>query len=390
MVILKNWEIKPTDKLLMPGVEISATILTKEAQEVIVNISGQLRDSEQNILSFLHLGESNELESQDLQAFIPGITYNQKETRITMFDHLEERIIDRIENARGVDKKGNVKLSLVLYVEYIDNEVQLFDTYVIKNRKLKDILKIDLPENLNLIAKKTEKSKDFVDGNGEIKTLTTFNGPSIFNLRRVRLSEEKTIPSSDWVHDFQEPLGIGRFLVLEMPDPVYVKNGLVSINGNKAQEIISKRFPKMIETLTQLREYLKEGEWAEVVEKSRGIYDELRRDNRDLIKTIVSQTTGVSKDSAGKLSQALDNMYSYSNDLHHTINKSTKQVKDPFTGGKEDAYLTYSIAASLVNLIGKKLQRARRNEPSEDEIALKKAELDDKPDNEEQDPSSTQ
>ncbi|MBT9163814.1 MAG: hypothetical protein DDT24_00734 [Chloroflexi bacterium] len=101
------------------------------------------------------------------------------------------------------------------------------------------------------------------------------------------------------------------------------------------------------------------GEWREVVKKSREFWDLFHKESKQLdvrafIKRLITETTGLEEDKSGNIVKGVNQLYGYASDLLHPVGGSG--VKDIFVGGKEDAYLIYSLAASFLNMIVSKFK----------------------------------
>lgn len=106
---------------------------------------------------------------------------------------------------------------------------------------------------------------------------------------------------------------------------------------------------------------LRDGEWGSVVMKLRDM--ELFKVNvTTSIKKMISKTTSLEEDKAGELTMAIEKLRSYASDLHHVVD--FKGVKEVYTGGKEDAYMAYMLAASLTNLLAKKFSKIVQSNPT--------------------------
>ena len=164
------------------------------------------------------------------------------------------------------------------------------------------------------------------------------------------------IPSSDWLHDFQEPLGIGRFMVIEIPDPRLLDDSLKY--GSDELKTLIERIDSSQKIFKTMERLLTEGEWGRVIEESRKFFELYTKNVKGNIKKLIEKSTGISEESATKLTTALDNLEDYSNALHHSVNTKGPDSGTPtnvFTGGKEDAYLTFNLCASILNLVSKKV-----------------------------------
>jgi hypothetical protein len=191
----------------------------------------------------------------------------------------------------------------------------------------------------------------------DIRILTTPTGTSIFSINKCELQDQIIkIPSSDWINDFQGPLGVGNFMIIEIP----VVNPDDSHFKNSPSELktLIERVQSSRGILEKMKGYLAEGEWGRVIEESRKFLELFTKDVKPSIKNIVVNSTGISDESATKLTTALDNLEDYSNSLHHSTKRDGSgpaKISNVFTGGKEDALLVFNLCSSIFNLISKKI-----------------------------------
>lgn len=82
-------------------------------------------------------------------------------------------------------------------------------------------------------------------------------------------SQSYTVRSSDWINDFQEPMGIGRFFIVEVPTPELNAIDLTALSGEQKNFI--DRLNKAYETIEEMEQDLRNGEWGNVVMKLRNI-----------------------------------------------------------------------------------------------------------------------
>lgn len=169
------------------------------------------------------------------------------------------------------------------------------------------------------------------------------------------------IPASNWVNNFQGPLGIGKFLIVEVPQPELDR--ISSSTILTAEQITFKeRIDRAFTTLQEMEKELRKGEWGAVVLKLRDI-ELFKKNVTQFIKKMVSQTTAMEEDKVGELTLAIDKLLSYASELHHVMDSRGK-IKEVYTGGKEDGYMAFMLATSLINLLSKKFKTIVDRTPS--------------------------
>ena len=271
-------------------------------------------------------------------------SYNQKSDHIfEMIAILSKKSIDYIEKIREKNKKKDVVFhvratseSLISYINLGDFTQHPFPG-------------VNQPQGVALSGNRNFST--------DIRILTVPQGASLFALNKYVLQDQLiTIPGSDWVNDFQELLGVGNFMIIEIPT-VNLEDEHVISSSSELKTLIERVYNSR-NILEKMGKYLSEGEWGKVIEESRKFMELFTKDVKASIKELVVNSTGISDDSATKLTTAFDNLEDYSNALHHSTIKNESgpaKVSNVFTGGKEDAYLIFNLCSSILNLISKKI-----------------------------------
>ncbi len=158
---------------------------------------------------------------------------------------------------------------------------------------------------------------------------------SLFTYHKYKLSGITiAIPSSDWRQDFQEPLGIGRFMVIEIPELDPEDSNIKNIPGDI--KILVDRISNSKNILKCMEKYINDGDWGRVIEESRKFFELYDKDVKRKIKEMIINSTGISDDSATKFTTGIDNLFSYSSTLHHSVSKegNDSEVNTAFSGEK--------------------------------------------------------
>lgn len=147
-------------------------------------------------------------------------------------------------------------------------------------------------------------------------------------------------------------LGLGGFLVVEIP--FFELDGLEHSSLSDEERDLKKRLQVATRTLEEMQNDLRTGEWSGVVAKLRDM-ELFKVHIGNFVKKIIQESTGLNDGKIGELTLAMDKLKSYASELHHKIDDGGT-IHDEYTGGKEDAYLAYTLTASLINLISKKFK----------------------------------
>jgi len=177
-----------------------------------------------------------------------------------------------------------------------------------------------------------------------------YNIPFI-KFRFEQMQANYKIEQSDWIARFAEKLGIGKFLLLELNIPEIKKNNGETLN--ETHEILKKKI-KLVEN------FIKKGEWYAAMTPLKEFYEtfknvELKNELKDLLKEDCHEDLGIDNFFKG-----IDSFYHFVCKYIHPLDQ-TKRTKAIPTANKEDVYLGYSLAISILNLISKKLVKKDEN-----------------------------
>ena len=169
------------------------------------------------------------------------------------------------------------------------------------------------------------------------------------------VSYQLVIPESRWIQEFAEPLGIGKFLLLEL-----------RLYENKSEDKIwaeaIKRSYNHVETMEKL---IKQANWHGAIEKARRIAENFQFKYSEGV--LVEQPNG--KAELKKLfaqshasDEAFDSFYAtikgifeFASKFIHDKNKKGEYFTPP-KPQEEDAYFVFATCVSLVNLISAKIK----------------------------------
>jgi len=271
-------------------------------------------------------------------------TRHRRDVQRVFYCPLEGHVLDYVESLRMKERKRDVQLSFDLSIDFASVNVSLGD--------FRHGQQIDEDSAVVLSSWRRPDSS-----NQNLRILVSPSQPFLqFKRLSTRLSH--TITSSDWVHDFAPALGLGRVLVVEIAEPgsIAVDNAIVRDDDRE----FAGRLERAGTVLQQMNRVLQGGEWRDVVRQSRefwGLFQESSKqlDVRSFITTLITSSTGLEEEKSRNIVQAVGRLYGYASDLLHPIGDSG--VKDVFVGGREDAYLAYSLAASFLNLVTRKFER---------------------------------
>lgn len=161
-----------------------------------------------------------------------------------------------------------------------------------------------------------------------------------------------SIQHSEWVNRFCSSLGIGKFLLVELGQPV-----LKNIVGH--WEAI---YEKMKTELVSMENDLRKGEWKYVMISARKVFENLKVFSGkpaeqplhdDFVEAF--KANNHNEDGIKALEQGIKSMFDFCSKYIHDKNKHNASQPTPIAT-KEDAEFVYSMLLGFINLLGAKLQ----------------------------------
>ena len=164
-------------------------------------------------------------------------------------------------------------------------------------------------------------------------------------------SKPMQIASSDWVQDYLPIFGKGNYIVLEIPTPDLT-------NGSNFTET---KINSAIEAIPKMKKEFLEGEWGEVIEKSRPIWElvkekDIKNKEANALREYLVRS-GFSEEAVTNLLSSFYELFHFTSKFLHKIDPSGKQLNPEIIASKEDAYLIYSLSINIIHLIAKKINK---------------------------------
>ncbi|MEM0195793.1 MAG: hypothetical protein QXJ24_05710 [Thermoplasmatales archaeon] len=342
--------VRVLDNSISPAIGLNFNV-TVGYYEMPLSLTASLYSEDGKFLSDLRRIDHSQVSGRikDITAISESSFLNvQSQQRVYSYEMvalLSKDVLDYIEEVREKNKKKDVVFLVRAVIEYVTMVVQLVNF---------GIAQTGPPNRTNFVIPLAGNQ------NGTWGVLTQMGNEPLFTLNKQALSDYKiTIPSSDWTNDFQPKLGIGRFMVLEIPEIDFDSQKLKE-KGEEFKTLIG-RITSSKDVVQTMEKYLREGEWGQVVAESRKFLELFTKGVKNSIKDLVQDSTGLPEESITKLTTAFDNLEDYANALHHSVTKDSNGQSPPtrvFTGGKEDAYLVFNLCVSILNLVSKKLAKS--------------------------------
>ncbi|MBU2594984.1 MAG: hypothetical protein KKG02_10655 [Candidatus Edwardsbacteria bacterium] len=302
--------------------EITGYLLTKDERK-LANISTLLFES----------GKKFELAAHDNR----GI--GEEKCKLIITSQLTDRSVEIIGSNRNNNKKGDVELKLDIYIKTLHSKTTLSCF-------------TKLSEEMPVLSKRQKGEfilynydSNFRSSNEDMWVLSGKGGSVFLEQSTFNQKSEIIISSSDWVHDFCPVFNIGNFVVFEFFTPEFVKG-----SGTMAE-----RLNGAIKALQDMKEEIIKGDWNSVIEKSRGVFELLR--NKAEVKDLLEKD-GYTAEAISNIDQSFQSLFNLSSKFHHKEDQG-KNIMPDIRAAKEDAYLIYSLAAGVVNMVSNKYSRLK-------------------------------
>ena len=331
MIKLQEHSLRPVKDSIMPALEFSVFSKIFNNQ-ILIDATGNAYTENNKYISALNRVDN--ILPDRFQVRIPKLNdkqdYTQSKFTVKFILPLNKELLDYIDNIRQKNSRKNVILNVKINLIFLNFDLLLYRN---ADKNVKDILPINNPNLMMLIC----------------------NSDSCFEQNSIEENLQLTIKSSDWVQEFAPVLGLGNFLVVELP---ILNQEEVKISSDGFNDLC-KKINDASGKLNNIKSLLIKGEWNRVVEDSRQIWEFLQKSGDTIIPQLISDTTGISNDKSKQIKEAIDKIYGYACELHHSIDNN-HDIKPVYTGDKSDAYMMYTLLVSFVNLISYKLKNLQQ------------------------------
>lgn len=325
-------DIQPVTDSINPEFTLTMNCFLQKNLEIPLEISGHILSEDNKKLSNIH--QIFQLETQPISLSTREDRYDRElNTYFRLTAPLSHRALDHIETLRTSNSKGDIILNIEIFVKLLESKIILSNMILSK--------KEDQNGFYSVLFK---YDPEFSTSQSNMWVLSGNNGPDFINTVNKKFANQVIIPSSDWVHDYCPVFQIGKFAVFEFLMPEYTEG-----TGS-----IEERLNKSINAIKKMENDILEGEWNEVIEDSRAVWELLR--NRDEIKDLLKDD-GFTDQAIENFNETITQLFKFSSKFLHQEEIGNRKIMPEMKASKEDAYLIYSLSLNLVNLISKKFQR---------------------------------
>jgi hypothetical protein len=249
-------------------------------------------------------------------------TQSQHFNKVLRFP-IDPKAFEHIDNLRLLDENKDVFLNFLFKIIFVEH-------------------------NFDLSVKNTVTLRDTNQSLGKV---------NLFRMKELREKKNRhKISLSDWINKYMNPLGFGNIMLFEINQPTL--DNLSNFNSTDVDvPRFKERIGAAISSLSMMQDYIKKGEWNQISEQLRDI-ELFKADMKKDLKTLLGITTNLPEDKCEHFTTALDNLYNFSSQFHHSVDKGKLNPK--VNVNKEDAYFIYMFMLSITQLFIKKIDYLRR------------------------------
>lgn len=256
---------------------------------------------------------------------------------------LSSRQLDHIDELRSTHRKGDVVLECAVEAQFLVSKVV--------NSALRVGADIGTQgrgetREKQVIYKQQDSRESFQSLVSNMWVLSGDGSRVFLERETLRHLSSVVIRSSDWLHDYAAPWRGERYIVVEIPQ----------ISKFSATSNIEQRLNAAIDATIKAADNLSRGEWNDVVEDIRPVWELLR--NEADIKGLLERD-GYTPEAVSAFNDSVKAQFDLASKFVHRLDKANKRLVPEIRASKEDALLCYAFAMSLLNLVARKTARLR-------------------------------
>lgn len=325
-----------------PCILLDVTLIFSTGQEIPVDLSAKVSTDDDMLLGMAH-SMSRTNQRLPLEASDPN-SQQKLENQITLqlALPLTRGHVNYLEERRAYHRKGNVTLKCKFNINTITSKAVLSYLRAADNERTMQ----------NLLADRAVFYSHPMGGVTFSPQQTNMwilsgNGNRAFLEHQITQSDmDIEIGSGDWIHDYVTLWNKTKYIILEVPLP--------EPSLRNPTEPLQEKLNAALDSAKNASDSLQKGEWNEVILNLRMVWELLKKDVniRDLL-----EKDGYTPDAATALDESVKSQFELASKFIHRLDKAGKKINPEIKASKEDAYLAYSFAASVLNLVLKKLSR---------------------------------
>jgi len=343
---VENVEIHALTNSAFHGITISALLKFALNLEVPLCIDGWISSPDDKIIGVIHKLPDTSVNRYQLGANDPfQPTQGETNYDVNALVPLSRESIEFLEQLRNKDKKRDVKLKVTIEITTLWSKATISHLIADSNLKLRlvspNLAGSNLAEDSVVIYK---YSRDYNPNQSDMHILSGSGDRNFLELIRSRTVHNVTIAASDWVQDYAPALGIGKSFSIELPMPEELD----------LPKDVKERFKVAIDDLNKMLGDYRHGDWSDLVENSRGVYELLK--DKQLVHDLL-ESDGYPADAITDISNCLAALWNFTSKFHHHLDRDKEKLKPEIKASKEEAELIYALSLTLVNLLARKAKR---------------------------------
>jgi hypothetical protein len=331
---------KPDAQCVEATLALDVAIGFQRGQRIPFDLAVQVRTEDKKLLGIARPSSYGQEQIQ-LEASDYG---NQNEATAPMLVvlALSQKHVDYLEGLRSKHRKGDVVLQCHVEAQFLVSKV--VNAYLKRGPELQDQRGGSAGEAVVYVQ--SSGRDPFYSQTTNMWVLSGDGGRTFLQRETLRHDITVTIGSSDWLHDYAAPWRATRYMVVELPQPE-----ILTSTPN-----IEQRVNPAIEAAQKATESLSKGDWNDVVEDLRPVWELLRND-ADIQGLL--QRDGYTPEAITAFNESVKHQFDLASKFVHRTDKAGKNVAPEIRASKEDALVCYSFAMSLLNLVSRKAFRLR-------------------------------
>jgi hypothetical protein len=312
---------------------LQVTIGIQNGREAIASVGGRLKSNDNRVLCIIHEYSPSSGPDFTLDA---GPSDREVFITIHLCAELSARALDHIAERRETTKKADVSLTVELNFRMLSPRITVSSI-----RMGPEFVDENGSQGNQLVYRYS--STAFYSQQTDLWLLSGDGSKSIFTVNSVTQNWPLVISGSDFVHDFAPFWGMGNFVVLEMP--------LVELLP--ANDKLGQHLNRALEEASLAKKALIAGEWDDVLDDLRGVWEVIRND-QDVKALLIAD--GWTDEAADEFNAAVKNQFNVASKFDHSKDRKGA-LSRRFSARKEDAYMVYSTAMTFLNLLARKYNR---------------------------------
>jgi hypothetical protein len=254
---------------------------------------------------------------------------------------LTARQLDHIEDLRSKERKGDVVLNCDIEAASFASRATV--AAVVPGPEAQDKAGKDSGQHFVFYLRNQSARDRFYSQYSDMWLLSGDSSRTFLQRETFRHPMKITISSGDWVHDYTAAWRATRYMVVELPQPSFVI----------LTPEVEKRLAGAVSAVNKASQDMLKGEWNDVVEDLRPVWELLRNDVD--IQQLLARD-GYTPAAVAAFNESVRQQFELASKFLHKTDKAGNAAPE-IRAAKEDAFLCYSFALSVVNLVSRKAER---------------------------------